>query len=97
MAPAAGPRRPIVVVAGEVCIQVDTVVADSVVGDPAAADFMVAAVGASVDKRTAKGEKEWIWRNGYVARETEQKRPWRVAVALDVLYAFCVDCHDNLV
>ena len=39
---AAGPRRPIVVVAGEVCTQADSVVGDSAVVDRVAADSVVA-------------------------------------------------------
>ena len=53
-----GPRRPIVVVAGEACTPADTVVGDSVVADQVVADSMVAVVGANVQSdRIAKGDE----------------------------------------
>ena len=53
-----GPRRPIVVVAGEVCTRADSAVADSAVADQVVADSVAAVVAAKVDlERAAKGDE----------------------------------------
>src|SRR5271169_652226 len=91
-----GHRRPIVVVAGEVCTQVGSVVADSTVADQVVADSVAAVVAADVDrKRAARAMKHEYggMRMSYVIRKQENLvgRLWAF-FALFVLIATLTSC-----